>query len=231
MPAAAGVSAASHKPAVHSHPRNDVAMAATLSLAAGFVDAVGFIHLGGYFVSFMSGNSTRAGAALAGGNPLGFLLAMGLVGAFTVGVVTGSILRRLVPSRKRMWVLLYVTAALATAVVLHDLTAAGWLIPPIMALAMGAVNVIFERDGEVSIGLTYMTGTLVKMGQQMAAALTGGNRLGWVRYLLLWLSLTLGSILGAFAYFAANLNALWLSVGIFAAVMAVNARSRGADAA
>ncbi|WP_245933383.1 YoaK family protein [Arthrobacter livingstonensis] len=201
-------------------------MAGALSLAAGFVDAVGFIHLGGYFVSFMSGNSTRAGAALAEGNPLGFMLAMGLVAAFTAGVISASILRRLVPFRKRMWVLLYVTAALGLAVVLFDLNVAVWLAPPVMALAMGALNVIFERDGEVSIGLTYMTGTLVKMGQQMAAALTGGNRLGWVRYLFLWLSLTLGSIVGGFAYFALNLNALWVSVGIFVVVLAFNARSR-----
>lgn len=200
-------------------------MAGALSLAAGFVDAVGFIHLGGYFVSFMSGNSTRAGAALAEGNPLGFMLAMGLVGAFTAGVITASILRRLVPSRKRMWVLLYVTAALGLAVVLFDLDVAVWLAPPVIALAMGAENVIFERDGEVSIGLTYMTGTLVKMGQQMAAALTGGNRLGWVRYLFLWLSLTLGSIVGGFTYFAINLNALWVSVGIFVLVVAFNSRS------
>jgi uncharacterized membrane protein YoaK (UPF0700 family) len=199
-------------------------MAGALSLAAGFVDAVGFIHLGGYFVSFMSGNSTRAGAALAEGNPHGFLLAMGLVGAFTAGVITASILRRLVPSRKRMWVLLYVTAALGFAVVLYDLDVAAWLAPPAIALAMGAENVIFERDGEVSIGLTYMTGTLVKMGQQVAAAVTGGRKLGWVRYLFLWLSLTLGSIAGGFTYFALNLNALWVSLGVFALVLAFNAR-------
>ncbi|NVM96658.1 YoaK family protein [Arthrobacter wenxiniae] len=210
---------------MQKHHRHEIAMAGALSLAAGFVDAVGFIHLGGYFVSFMSGNSTRAGAALAEGNPLGFMLAMGLVGAFTAGVITASILRRLVPSRKRMWVLLYVTAALGLAVVLFDLDVAVWLAPPVIALAMGAENVIFERDGEVSIGLTYMTGTLVKMGQQMAAALTGGNRLGWVRYLFLWLSLTLGSIVGGFTYFAINLNALWVSVGIFVLVVAFNSRS------
>ncbi len=214
---------------MHSHHRNEVIMAGVLSSAAGFVDAVGFIHLGGYFVSFMSGNSTRAGAALAEGNPRGFVLAMGLVAAFTAGVISASILRRLVPSRRRMWVLLYVTAALGLAVVLFDLDAAVWLAPPAMALAMGAENVIFERDGEVSIGLTYMTGTLVKMGQQMAAALTGGNRLGWVRYLFLWLSLTLGSIVGGFAYFALNLNALWVSVAIFLVVLAVNARSRAPE--
>ena len=71
-------------------------LASVLSSAAGFVDAVGFIHLGGYFVSFMSGNSTRGATALAEGNWTGFAIAFGLVGAFLTGVVSAAILRRLV---------------------------------------------------------------------------------------------------------------------------------------
>ncbi len=189
-------------------------LACVLSSAAGFVDAVGFIHLGGYFVSFMSGNSTRGGTALAEGNWTGFATAFGLVAAFLFGVVSAAILRRLVPSRKRMAVLLYVSASLATAVVLFDLGVAGWLAPALMAVAMGAENVIFERDGEVSIGLTYMTGTLVKMGQHIANALTGGDKTLWRRYALLWLSLTVGSIIGGVAYLALDLNALWVAVAV-----------------
>lgn len=199
---------------MQSHHRSEMILAAVLSSAAGFVDAVGFIHLGGYFVSFMSGNSTRGGTALAEGNWGGFAIAFGLVAAFLLGVVSASILRRRVPRRKRMAVLLYVTVALISAVLLFDLGVGGWLAPAIMAVAMGAENVIFERDGEVSIGLTYMTGTLVKMGQHLANALTGGAKLLWIRYALLWLSLTLGSIVGGFAYFALDLNALWIAVAV-----------------
>ncbi len=57
-----------------------------------------------------------------------------------------------------------------------------------MAMAMGAENIVFERNGEVSIGVTYMTGSLVKLGQRMVVALLGTDRLGWVPYLYLWLS-------------------------------------------
>ncbi|MDQ6755128.1 MAG: YoaK family protein [Actinomycetota bacterium] len=195
-------------------------MAAGLSGVAGFVDAVGFIHLGGYFVSFMSGNSTRAGAVLANGSWLGFGLAMGLVGAFLAGVISASLLRRMVPRRKRLAVLLYIAAVLSAAALMSD--GGLWLplVAPMMAFAMGAENVVFERDGEVSIGLTYMTGTLVKMGQRIATALAGGDRLGWLRYFGLWLALTVGSILGGLAYHALNLNALWLSVlGVLAAIL------------
>ena len=55
-----------------------------------------------------------------------------------------------------------------------------------MALAMGAENAVFERDGKVSIGLTYMTGTLVKVGQRLTGALFGGDRFAWAPYPLLW---------------------------------------------
>ncbi len=45
--------------------RRNIALACALSLLAGYVDGIGFLHLGGLFVSFMSGNSTRLGVSLA----------------------------------------------------------------------------------------------------------------------------------------------------------------------
>jgi len=89
-----------------------------------------------------------------------------------------------------------------------------------MAFAMGAENAVFERDGEAQIGLTYMTGTLVKLGQRLAAALRGGDRLGWLSYLMLWLGLVAGAVAGASAYVIVGLEALWL-VAAAAAVSAI----------
>ncbi len=42
-----------------------VAFACALSAAAGFVDAIGFLKTSGFFVSFMSGNSTRPAVSLS----------------------------------------------------------------------------------------------------------------------------------------------------------------------
>jgi len=52
-------------------------------------------------------------------------------------------------------------------------------VPPLatgtlLAAAMGAANTVFRRDGEVSIGVTYMTGTLVKGVQRATLAAFGG---------------------------------------------------------
>jgi uncharacterized membrane protein YoaK (UPF0700 family) len=41
---------------------------------------------------------------------------------------------------------------------------------------MSPIPIVFQRNGDVGVGLTYMTGTLVKTGQRIAAALTGGDR-------------------------------------------------------
>jgi uncharacterized membrane protein YoaK (UPF0700 family) len=48
--------------------RRNIALACALSALAGYVDGIGFPHLGGLFVSFMSGNSTRMGVSLAEGH-------------------------------------------------------------------------------------------------------------------------------------------------------------------
>ncbi|HAL05769.1 MAG TPA: hypothetical protein DCP26_00205, partial [Brevundimonas sp.] len=42
-------------------------LALLLAALAGYVDSLGFLHLGGVFVSFMSGNSTRLAVSLAEG--------------------------------------------------------------------------------------------------------------------------------------------------------------------
>jgi uncharacterized membrane protein YoaK (UPF0700 family) len=80
-----------------------------------------------------------------------------------------------------------------------------------MGLAMGAENAVFTQNGEVHIGLTYMTGTLVKMGRRMAAGILGGDRMAWWPYFLLWLGLAEGAVLGAALFPHFGLLSLWLA--------------------
>lgn len=205
------------------HDRGSIALAVSLSGLAGYVDGVGFLHLGGYFVSFMSGNSTRLGVGL-GGAQIGHVgTALGLVGLFVGGVMLGTWAGQLAKAARRPAVLAFNTgllllAAGAGAFGRPDLAVAA------MVLAMGAENAVFQRNGDVAIGLTYMTGALVRMGQRLAAALVGGPRFAWVPYLLLWSGLCLGAAVGAVAYRAVGLAALWgaaaASAGLTLAVMA-----------
>jgi uncharacterized membrane protein YoaK (UPF0700 family) len=196
--------------------------AAGLSGLAGFVDAIGFISLGGFFVSFMSGNTTRLGVGLAR-NPDAALLAIGLIALFVTGVMAGTLTRRFTPWRAAASVLLLVAALLALAA---RLEAQGWptAAAAAMVLAMGAENTVFEREGEVHIGLTYMTGTLVRLGQHLTAAMLGGPPLAWLSYLLLWLGLAGGAAAGALLYPVLGPGTLWLASGAalgFAGIAAV----------
>ena len=54
-----------------------------LTAAAGMIDVVGFIELGGFYTSFMSGNTTQLGAGLLNMGPA-LLLPIGLIVMFTV---------------------------------------------------------------------------------------------------------------------------------------------------
>src|ERR1700737_386079 len=144
--------------------RRNVALACALSALAGYVDAIGFIHLGGLFVAFMSGNSTRMGVSLAEGQWWSAAKSLGLIALFVVGAAGGSLR---------------------------------------------------------GLGLTYVTGALVKIGQLAAMALTGGPRWGWVPNLLLWAALVAGSFCGALAYGRINLAAIWFAAGAALALSAM----------
>jgi len=194
------------------------AIAAALSCVAGFVDAIAFVHLGGFFVSFMSGNSTRLGVGLAV-EAQAAAVAGGLILLFVCGVVLGSFANRDGARHGQVRAMLLVTSALAAAALLGG-SGAPAAAMALLALAMGAENTVFQRDGEVSIGVTYMTGTLVKLGQRIAAAMLGKDRFSWAPYLLLWTGLVGGAALGALAYSQLSLNAVWIAA-IAAALVAV----------
>ena len=192
--------------------------AAALSMLAGFADANAFVYLGGYFVSFMSGNSTRLGVGLASHLDAA-RLAGGLIAIFVLGVIFGALINRRGDHTGGVRVLASVTGLLALAALLASMSAPGIAIA-LLATAMGAMNGVFVREGEVSIGVTYMTGTLVRMGQRMAAALTGGNRWDWAPYALLWGGLVVGATFGALTYGWVGLQSLWFAAA-FAALLTI----------
>jgi uncharacterized membrane protein YoaK (UPF0700 family) len=198
----------------------NIALACALSALAGYVDAIGFLHLGGLFVSFMSGNSTRMGVSLAAGNWSAAGEALSLIALFVLGAACGSliVLGRGVHSQSR---LLLAEALLLAAAALLDAFGLDRLAIAAIVLAMGLENAVFQIEGGGGLGLTYVTGALVKVGQLIAAALTGGERLAWLPNLLLWAALVAGAVLGALAYHWINLAAIWFAAGMALALSAL----------
>ena len=193
-------------------------LAAGLAALAGLVDAIGFLALRGFFVSFMSGNSTRLAVGLAGGDRHVAAVAGTLIILFVAGVTTGELVCRLT-GRRRHRLLGAVALLLALAALAASLGSEPAAIG-LATLALGAENAVLQRAGPVTIGVTYMTGTLVKLGHGLATALAGGPRWGWAPYLLLWSSLAAGSVLGALLFPALGLQGLWLAAG-WCALLAV----------
>src|SRR3954469_25182400 len=72
--------------------RRNIALACALSALAGYVDGIGYLQLGGLFVSFMSGNSTRMGVAIAHGHWQTAAEALGLIVLFVTGAAAGSLI-------------------------------------------------------------------------------------------------------------------------------------------
>ena len=196
-------------------------LAGCLAAVAGYVDAIGFLKLGGLFVSFMSGNSTRLGVGLASHLPTA-VTAAALIATFVLGATAGALVAEVAGRRRNVAVLGFVTVLLAFAAASGSARSAGWPIAA-MVLAMGAENAVFQRGGEVSVGVTYMTGTLVKLGQRIAAAILGGNRWAWLPYLLLWVGLVLGAVAGAALYTVLGMSALWIAAGAAAALTLLTA--------
>lgn len=190
--------------------RNHIGLAAALAAVAGFVDAVGFIELGGLFVSFMSGNSTRLSTNIAEGHWHDAARVGSLLVLFVIGSGLGVVIADRAGRFRQRAVLFSEAALLAIAALCHGQSVA-FIAIPAMVLAMGIENAVFFREGDPRVGLTYMTGALVKVGQRIAIALAGGDRWAWTPHLLLWLSLCAGAISGALCYGWIGMNALWIA--------------------
>jgi len=96
-------------------------LAALLSALAGMVDAIGYLHLGGLFISFMSGNSTQLAAALGQRDLAEAATIAELIALFVLGAAAGQVLAGFTGRRHMTWVLIGVALLLAIAAALGQL--------------------------------------------------------------------------------------------------------------
>ena len=150
--------------------RNAELLAAALAMIAGFIDAYGMITYG-VFVSFMSGNTTQTGYQTAerafGPASLSALAIL----MFLVGSFAGTLLVQAAGRLARRAVFGVVAAALAEVVgLMHfGFLSVGFGIT-IVSAAMGVMNSALSRVGAQSVSLTFVTGTLSRVGSHLALA-------------------------------------------------------------
>jgi uncharacterized membrane protein YoaK (UPF0700 family) len=146
-------------------------LAAGLAMVAGFVDAYGIITYGVY-VSFMSGNTTQTGYQTAEGAFGSAALSALAILFFVGGSFAGALLVHFAGRRARRAVFGVVAAGLAAVIVFTQLgpLSAGVLVA-MVSFAMGVMNTSLSRVGAQSVSLTFVTGTLSRVGANLALAL------------------------------------------------------------
>lgn len=180
-----------------------------LSWLAGMIGAVAFLHSAGYFVTFMTGNTERAVLGwfdvaerqkVAGAGPEA---ALSLMAAFLLGVFLASFLRRKFWQNHPHGAVALTTAGLLVAAV-FELFEDGWNFQDVdfdgilmVCFSVGALNTSFVKRGEVAVPLSYVTGTMVKLGQGLERHVCGsGTVFDWLGYLALLASFMVGAAVG-----------------------------------
>lgn len=185
--------------ATHTPSAGPFAFATFATLIAGFVDAVGYAHLGGLFLSFMSGNTTRLGIALGQQHWAMAGQAVAVIASFVVGAFLGTLLSMRAESWKLAVILIVEVALFALATGLVRLDAGFAALLPV-AVAMGLQNSAHQVVGGADIGKSFVTGALFGMGQALAKWLAGTAKDDeWLAYAASWGSFVGGALIGAVA--------------------------------
>ncbi|MBB6488125.1 YoaK family protein [Rhizobium lusitanum] len=182
-------------------------LVASIAFLAGMTDAVGLM-LTGNFVSFMTGNTTRAAIALGTGDFGHALVLFSAILTFIGGNALGIVIAHMA-DRRAFVVLACVSILLAAA--------AGFAEPALVlvqfflvVLAMGLVNATVEHIEGLPIGLTYVTGALSRFGRGIGRFLLGERDFAWTVQIVPWSGMISGAVIGALLARTFGAHALWL---------------------
>ena len=200
-------------PAPDALPLGALSFTLALVALAGYVDAVGYLRFQGVFVSFMSGNTTSLGVAVAEEDTNKLRELAGVIGLFVAGVVAGSLLHRRAGRWGNTLLLLVILNLLVLAYALPEAAIES------LVLAMGVLNASVHQVGRIKVSLTFVTGTLVRFGTGLADWLSGqAPAQDWLWPVTLWLAFLAGALGGAAALrhlgSAALLGAAAFSLGL-----------------
>lgn len=147
--------------------------AIALTMVAGYVDGYA-LRVFGIYVSFMSGNTTLAGTQLGQTHFLAALAPMLAIAGFLCGSFFGNWFTHSEMRNSQRVLFLSAAALLACFLVLNLYAAtAPNLGILVLSVAMGMINPAVTRIGSEPISLTFVTGTLNKIGNHLALAVRG----------------------------------------------------------
>lgn len=199
---------------------SEIRLSWVLAGLAGVLAATAFTHSEGYFVTFMTGNAGRAPLGLFTDSLWMSISAFALLVSFITGVVVASLCHRYVWRSRPHGAIRLTGASLLIATVVDWIEGGPALPVPLLpillvAFGVGALNTTFVRDGEVSIPLSYVTGTIVKMGQGIERHISGGSIHDWFANFMLLFGYMSGAFVGGIiSLFAGGTWMLAVATGI-----------------
>jgi uncharacterized membrane protein YoaK (UPF0700 family) len=156
-----------------SQTRAQWAVAVLLAIMAGYLDGYGFFFLKTY-VSFMSGNTTSTGLKVGQGDfhaaiPAAIAIVFFVLGSFLGNAVTQSKFRH---SHRVVFGLVAILLAAVTVLQWSGLSQVNTEIV-FLCLAMGMTNPGLSKIGAEAVSVTFVTGTLSRIGSYLASAAAG----------------------------------------------------------
>ena len=156
-----------------------IAIAALLTWAAGFVDAVGFLSLGHIYTANMSGNSVAVGIQWVSQNWPEMVRRIWPVSGYVVGLLFCRILIQ-IAARARIKsvasIAFLIEIAMLAPVLLGSAVAAAsgmaFLYVGLLAIAMGIQNAALTHFSSLTVHTGFVTGTLVKFAEEFTKYLT-----------------------------------------------------------
>jgi uncharacterized membrane protein YoaK (UPF0700 family) len=146
-------------------------LAVALAMIAGFLDAYGMINYQTY-LSFMSGNTTQAGYEMGQGafGPALYSVLVAIL-FFVCGSFVGALIAHSSVSRIRRLVFGAIATSLALIIGVAQIGfSSNWVTIAVISSAMGSMNTALTRVGDKVVSLTFVTGTLSRIGIQLALA-------------------------------------------------------------
>ncbi len=172
-----------------------------LTLIAGWVAAVGFLELGGVYVTFMSGNTLQVGLNAATGH----LPIVARASTAILSFLIGAVMAGLIFARSRYWAFSTGLIAEASCIgcgasLLAFRPEEGLGIIGLLAFGMGIQNHLVSKSRIDNAGTTFVTGTLFRCGDALAQRIATGEKPGlWIAYLAVSLAFVAGASAGAYA--------------------------------
>jgi len=150
--------------------RVQLLVAIFLAMIAGYLDGYGLLFLKTY-VSFMSGNTTSTGVKIGQHDLLAAIPTAIAIVSFVSGSFLGNLLIQSAARYAHRILFGLIAVALATVACLDLLGVPNINLQILLlAIAMGMTNPALSKIGGESVSLTFVTGTLSRIGGHLASA-------------------------------------------------------------